>query len=66
VLRSKALKRCTLVLGHYCVPAPRSLRMIRVAMCWTSGCLLSIVCSLTAKRSLASSKAAAPNKRPAS
>jgi hypothetical protein len=32
----------------------------------TSRCLASIVCSLTAKRSLASSKAAAPDKRPAS
>jgi hypothetical protein len=40
--------------------------MVGVAMRRTSGCSASIVCSLTAKRSLASSKAAAPDKRPAS
>jgi hypothetical protein len=37
VLRSKVPRRCTLVLGHCCVPAPRPLRMIGVAMRWTSG-----------------------------
>jgi hypothetical protein len=35
-------------------------------MRWTSKCLLSIVYSLITKRSLASSKAAAPDKRPVS
>jgi hypothetical protein len=66
VLKSKALRRCTLVLEHCCVPAPQPLCIIGVAMRWTSRCLLSIVCSLTVKRSLTSSKAAASDKRPVS
>jgi hypothetical protein len=40
--------------------------MIKVAIRQTSECLASIVCSFITKRSLASSKAAAPDKRPAS
>jgi hypothetical protein len=66
VLGSRAPKRCTLVLRRCCVPASQPLYIIKVAIRQTSRCLTSIVCSLTAKRSLASSKAAAPNKRPVS
>jgi hypothetical protein len=40
--------------------------MVGVAIRRTSGCLASIVCSLTTKRSLASFKAAALDKRPVS
>jgi hypothetical protein len=66
VLRSRALRRCTLVLGRCRVLASWPLRMIRVVMCQTSKCLASIVCSLTIKRSLAFFKAIAFNKRPVS
>jgi hypothetical protein len=66
VLKSKALRRCTLVLRRCRVPAPWPLCIVKIAMRQTSECLALIVCSLTAKRSLASSKTAAPDRRPAS
>jgi hypothetical protein len=64
VLKSRAPRRCTLVLRRCCVPAPRPLRIIRVAMCQTSKCSASIVYSFTTKHSLAFFKVIALDKRP--